>query len=127
MWKTIPKTPVGITAIKINRYKTLLSLHFRDFSLRENIGISLTNAKDSAKEIIGSDHEWTSAILKAGECPQAKATVELQSRAHAGVGSPKNEWLCLVSKLNLANLIAENGAIRSGMQRTMWGKCEGDR
>lgn len=115
---------VGITAININRYNILFSLHLGDLSLSENIGISLTKASDSAIDIIGSDHEWISATFKIAECPHAKATVELHRSAHAGVGNPKNEWLCLVSRLNLANLKAENGAIRSGIQHTIG--CSGD-
>ena len=38
---------------------------------------------------------------------------EPQKRAVAGVGSPIKEWLCRVSRLNLASRSAENAAMRN--------------
>lgn len=76
---------------RTNVYRDLLSAHLSDLNLRENIGISLTRARERATDTIGSVHELRSAIWMAGECAEANATNDPTNRAQAGVGRPMNE------------------------------------
>ena len=59
--------------------------------LRENIGISLIRASESAIATIGSVQELRSAICRAGACADANAISDPTNRAQAGVGRPMNE------------------------------------
>ncbi len=101
--------PIRAIALKITKpYFISLPLNPQCLNLRANIGISAIRSHELTMMPIRSrGREYAQNII----CVPSPTMSEPQKRALAGVGSPMNDVVWRVSRLNFASLRAEKAAM----------------
>ena len=99
----------------MNEYLNSLPAHPQFLNLRVNIGISAINSQLLTHIIASIGNTITEELSMMSGCDTSN---DAQNKALAGVGSPMNDVVCRVSRLNLASRNAENAAITNAKNGT---------
>ena len=109
LFPIIRKRAMTRMAVKIKIYLILLFAKEKSLNFSANMGTSAISIQHERKM---SNNRMLTLMERSASTSFILMTNEAQKRALAGVGRPMKELVWRSSKLNLANLNAENAAMR---------------
>ena len=111
----MPSNTIMAAENTMNEYLSSLPAHPQFLNYRANIGISAINSQLLMHIIASIGNTIIEELSMMSGCDTSN---DAQNKALAGVGSPMNDVVCRVLRLNLANRRAENAAITNAKNGT---------